>query len=76
MSNVIPLGNITYLDLPADRILECNMGKLDSVILMGYDKTGEFYFSSSLADGGEVLWLIERYKLALLQISLEEDSNK
>lgn len=66
MSNVIPIGGVTKLDLPADRILENNIGTLDSVVIMGWDKEGNEIFASSIADGGEVLWLLERMKLMLL----------
>jgi len=67
LSNVVTLGCVTYLDLPADRILEGAAGKLESVVLCGWDKDGEPYFASSLAGGGDVLWLLEKCKARLLQ---------
>lgn len=67
MSNVVPIGCITTLDIPADRVLETAIDKLKSVVLIGYDNDGNEYFASSVADGGTVLWLIERCKLQLLQ---------
>lgn len=66
--NVVEFSGITYLDLPPDRILEGAKGKLKGVIVIGYDEDGEEYFASSYADGGETLWLLERSKLALLQL--------
>jgi len=66
MGEVIILDMVTRLDLPADRILESAVGKLDKVVIMGYDKDGNEYFASSFADGGDVLWLTERMKKALL----------
>lgn len=69
---VIPLGNITKLDLPVDRILEAAKGELEGVVLLGYDKEGEFYFASTYADGGDVLWLLENLKKQLLEIAGEE----
>ena len=72
--NVIPLGCITYLDLPPDRILEAAKGKLDSVLIIGFDKDGGEYFCSSIADGGEAIWHLERAKLALLRLG-DGDSN-
>ena len=67
MSNVIPLGNITSLDLPTDRVLDACKGECsDGVVVLGYDDAGELYFASSIADGGTVLWLMEQAKLALL----------
>lgn len=71
MSKVILFTGITKLDLPPDRILENNIGKdLESIVIMGYDKDGEEFFASSIADGGTVLWLIERCKLRLLNVEI------
>lgn len=68
MSNVIPLGNVTSLNLPTDRVLEEAKGHCsDGVVIMGYDDDGELYFASSIADGGEVLWLMEKLRLLLLE---------
>lgn len=66
MAEVVELNVITRLDLPPDRLLEGAKGKLESVIIIGYTEDGEEYFASSKADGGTCLWLIERYKAALL----------
>lgn len=63
---IIPLNNVTRLDLPPDRILAAATGQLESVVLVGYDKDGEIYCASSIADGGTVLWLMEKLKLKLL----------
>ena len=68
MSNVILLNNVTRLDLPPDRVLEAALGKLEGVIVIGYAKDGSEYFTSSYADGGDALWLIERFKMALLTV--------
>ncbi len=68
MSNVIPLGCITRLDLPPDRILEAAKGKMQSVVIIGFDAEGQEYFASSVADGGTVMWLLERCKKALLEV--------
>ena len=66
MDNVIPLNSITKLDLPVDRILDGAKGQLEGVVLMGFDNDGDLYFASTYADGGEILWLIEKAKQALL----------
>lgn len=73
MGDVIDIGCITYLDMPADRILEKAMGSLDSVVIMGYDKEGEEVFASSIANGGSVLWLLEQCKLKLLKVPIPSD---
>ena len=66
--NIIELGGITNLNIDPNRILKKAIGKLDSVVLTGYDKEGELYFASSKADGGDTLWLLEKCKQALLNI--------
>lgn len=67
MGKVIPFNGITRLDLPPDRILEGAKGKLEGVVIMGWDTEGKEYFASSYADGGTVLWLAERMKKMLLE---------
>jgi hypothetical protein len=67
MPKPIPLNNITYLDTPPDRILESAIGNLESVVILGYDKDEEEFFASSIADGGDVLWLLEKCKKKLLE---------
>ncbi len=73
MGEVIELGCITRLDLPADKVLEKAIGQLDSVVIMGYDKEGEEVFASSIADGRAVLWLLEQCKLKLLKVPIPDD---
>ncbi len=66
MSNVIPFTGITRLNYDPDLILENTKGKLEGFVICGYDKEGKEYFASTYADGGEVLWLLERMKMCLL----------
>lgn len=68
VTNVIPLPVITTLDLDAERVLGGAINStLQSCIVLGYDADGEFYFSATMADGGEALWLLELAKLNLLK---------
>lgn len=65
---VILFSGITKLDLPPDRILEQMIGTdMEGVVILGY-RDGEEVFCSSYADGGTVLWLMERLKTKLLEI--------
>ena len=65
--NVHTLGVITSLDLTPERVLDGAMKRgLTGVVVLGYEADGNEFFSSSYADGPEVLWLLERLKLALL----------
>lgn len=66
--NVIPFGGITRLDLPVDAVLDSAKESVaGGVVVIGYDKEGELYFAASMADGGDVIWLLEKAKKALLE---------
>ncbi len=67
MGKVIDFNGITKIDLDVDRVLEKTKGELEGIIILGYDKEGNEYFASSYADGGDVLWLLERCKLKLME---------
>lgn len=71
-AKVIPLHCVTSLDLPVERVLEAAKEQLEGVVLLGYTHDGEMYFASTYADGGEVLWLLEKCKLALLNVGVED----
>ena len=71
MGEVITLGCITTLDLPPERILEGALkANLKTVLVLGYKEDGSTYFASSQADGGDVMWLMEKAKSDLLKIEL------
>lgn len=55
-------------DIAPDQVLQAAMGKLDSVIIIGYDNNEYEYFATSLKDGGDMLWLVERFKSILLDV--------
>lgn len=68
MGTVTVMQNVTRLDIPADRVLEAaGAAELTSVVVLGYTPDGQEYFASSIADGGSVLWLMERLKKQLLE---------
>lgn len=67
--NVVILDVITKLDLPADRVLQKAIdSEVTDAVVIGWDKDGDLYFASSVADGGSVLWLMELAKKRLLEI--------
>lgn len=69
MAEILMWDGLTKHDLPADRVLYGALDKeLEGVVIMGYDKEGGLYFASSYADGGDVLWLMEKLKKALLEM--------
>ena len=75
VGKVTILRVLTTLDVPIDRVLEGALAaELDAVVVLGYDKNGDEYFASSNADGGDVVWLMERMKLKLLQVTDQDIS--
>ena len=68
--NIVIWQGITRHDLPPDRLLEQAKGQVDSVVILGWDKDGELYFASSMADGGNVMWLMRKAEKALLEAEL------
>ena len=60
----------TTLDVPCERLLSAALeSTLQRVIIIGTDADGQFYFASSMADGGDVLWWIEIAKKKLMEIA-------
>lgn len=67
--NVSVLPVATSHDLPVARILQgAHDADLEVCVVVGYDKDGEEYFASSVADGAEVNWCLDRAKLKLLNM--------
>lgn len=72
MSNVIEFTGVTTLDSsPARVLLTVQNESLQDVLVIGYRDDGSFYFASSLADGGDALWLLELAKRRLFEAAGE-----
>ena len=67
MSNVTYLPCETTLDIEPDRVLEGPIGSLESAIVIGVNKDGTLYFSSSMGDNAHTLWLIKKAEQFLLE---------
>lgn len=52
----------------ADNVLEWARGRYSEVLIIGYNKEGQPTSQATLGlkDGGDILWLIEHFKLKLL----------
>lgn len=75
VAQVIRWRGITKLDLPTELVLQgATDADLRCVVVLGYKQDGEEYFASTMADGADVLWLLERLKLRLLQTGIETDA--
>jgi hypothetical protein len=71
LAPVVILQTVTTHNIPTERVLKGALeAGLASVVVIGHDENGEFYFSSSVADGGSVIWDLEMAKKKLLEVSL------
>jgi len=67
--NVIPIGGVTRLNSPSERVLEEAKAWVgDSVVIIAWDKDGMLKCVSSVADGGDMLWMLEKAKQMLLEV--------
>jgi len=67
-AEVIELDVVTSLDLPPERILrKAQEAGLTEVVVIGLTDDGREYFCSSVADGGNVLWHLERARHRLMR---------
>lgn len=67
--NVVEFDGVTTLNIPPTRILAKAAGaKLKECVVIGHDENGDFYFASSVADGGTVLWLMAQAQKKLLEV--------
>jgi hypothetical protein len=64
-TKVVSFPGVTRLDMPANRIREAIPEDLDEIVVIGFDKAGEFYFAANKADGAAALWLLELAKRRL-----------
>jgi hypothetical protein len=68
-AQIIRFDGLTKLDVQAHDVLGSALAaNLKCAVVLGYDEDGEEYFASSMADGADVLWLLERLKLRLLTV--------
>lgn len=68
---ITKLQTTTFLDLPVNAVLEGAVDRITNVVIMGYDKDGDYYFASSIAEGPDILWLLEQYKKRILETARE-----
>ncbi len=62
------VNGITSPEVSVDRVLEAAIGELEEVVIIGTHKDGKEYFASSIADGPNVNWMLDRAKKALIEI--------
>jgi hypothetical protein len=68
-ADVVNFTGVTRLDLDPMRVLEAAKGVgLTEVVIVGVDADGNEYFSSSVADGAQANWHLQRAQWRLMQI--------
>lgn len=72
-NNIIEFPGFTRLDIDPDKVLEAEKGKLQSVLILGIDHEGYTTYSSSSANLGSLLLLVERFKLRMLSGDFDAD---
>lgn len=66
-SEVIDFPGSTYLDVPVERVFRGAIDAgLESVIIIGRTSEGAHYFASSRGHSPGNLWLVEKFKQAIL----------
>lgn len=68
MAKVIKIGGITKLDIPIASVVDGIPNDMKNIVVLGFKEDGSEYFASSVSDGAEVLWLLERAKHRLMSI--------
>lgn len=69
MSNVIQLPCTTTVDIPPDTVLEGAIGKLETVVVIGWTHDGDLYVAGTSSKPAEVSWLMENAKQLLLELA-------
>lgn len=68
MTNIVIFPLVTDKDMSADAILQVALGKMSDVVIVGFDKDGEEWFSSNKADAATVLYHLDRARHRLMRI--------
>lgn len=67
-NKVVRLDTITTLDLPARQVLEEALKEeFDDVVIIGKLEDGDAYYSTNRVNVGDVLLMLERFKLAIIE---------
>ena len=69
VGEVVDIGCVTLLPIAPSRVLSAadkEAEDFDQIVILGWKKDGNFYFSASEADGAKILWLLEVARIRLL----------
>jgi hypothetical protein len=68
---IIEFPGATFLDLEPERVLDGAKDRLESVLVIGFDKDGQLYMAGSESDAGAMLLLLELAKARLMRMASE-----
>lgn len=69
LSRVVPHPTLLGHDIPVETVLAMAAGaELESLVAVGFTKSGDEYFCASMSDGGECLWILARAQHKLLSV--------
>ena len=63
-------------NLPADVVVAEAFGQLKEVVIGGIDKEGKWWFSCSSDDDAKILWILENFKIILIDASPQREFNE
>lgn len=63
-------------DLPANIVIAEAFDQLEHVLISGIDKEGKWWFSMSMQDDAKALWILENFKMAILDSAMDIEYNE
>ena len=67
-AKILQFTGRTRLELPPDQILEDAIGKLEKVLIVGYDKEDKLYATASCVSIAEAVFMLEKIKCQLMAV--------
>ena len=67
MGDVKKFTGVTRLDIDPDQVLGDAIGEMTEVVIVGFDKDGNEFFSSSVPDAGNAFYHLQRAIWAINQ---------
>jgi len=70
-AQVVRFNGVTKLELDPDVVLQSAIGKLKTVVVLGFAEDDSEWFAASMSDGADVLWHLERARLKILTVGTD-----
>lgn len=66
------LADVAPIDITSDQVLDrAQASDLVQAVVLGVRDDGTMYFESSIADGAECVWLLEKAKHLIMSLAME-----